>query len=303
MLKQQNKDTTEVASNGYRVSFARARSAIGRLQALERSDPRIACEGYTRLLDHGGPTERVIIFFHGFTNCPEQFAELGRRFHAKGDTVYIPRLPHHGYSNRRTRALAAVTHRDLQLAAVEAVILGTALGRKVHVIGLSLGGLLAAWIGQTLEVASAVAIAPLLSLAMPAWLNAAFPGLIRALPDIYLWWDPLHRARSRRTPPHAYPGFPSRALCAQLGLRDELVRKMRDEKPRTPFAALVLNDCDNVVNNSVALALFRRWQQAGASIVELQLSDLHAHHDIIDPWHRHLPLERIYGSIEALVPA
>jgi alpha-beta hydrolase superfamily lysophospholipase len=285
------------------VSYAGARSAIERLQALERSDGRIASEGFTRLFDHGAQTERVIIFFHGFTNCPEQFVELGRRFHAKGDTVYIPRLPHHGYSDRRTRALAALTHRDLQLAAVEAVILGASLGRRVHVVGLSLGGLLAAWTGQMLEIAGAVAIAPLLSLAMPWWLNAAVPGLIRALPDIYLWWDPLHRSGSQRTPPHAYPGFPSRALSAQLGLRDELVRKMRDEKPRTPFAALVLNDRDNVVNNTVALSLFRRWQQAGASIVELQLSDLHAHHDIIDPWHRHLPLERIYGSIEALVPA
>jgi alpha-beta hydrolase superfamily lysophospholipase len=285
------------------MSFAQTLSAIERLQASERSDTRIASEGYTRLLGHGAPTERAIIFFHGFTNCPEQFAELGRRFHAKGDTVYIPRLPHHGYSDRRTRALAGVTHRDLQLAAVEAVILGASLGRRVHVVGLSLGGLLAAWTGQMLDIAGTVAIAPLLSLAMPRWLNAAFPSLIRALPDIYLWWDPLRRGGSTRTPPHAYPGFPSRALSAQLGLRDELVRRMRDEKPRTPFAALVLNDCDNVVDNRVALSLFRRWRQAGASIVELQLSDLHAHHDIIDPWHRHLPLERIYGSIEALIPS
>jgi alpha-beta hydrolase superfamily lysophospholipase len=285
------------------VGFTQARSAIERLQALERSDGRIASEGYTRLLEHGVPTERAIIFFHGFTNCPEQFAELGRRFHAKGDTVYIPRLPHHGYRDRRTRALAGVTHRDLQLAAVEAVILGASLGRRVHVVGLSLGGLLAAWTGQTLDVAGAIAIAPLLSLAMPGWLNAAFPGLIRALPDIYLWWDPLHRGGSSRTPPHAYPGFPSRALGAQFGLCEELVRRMRAEKPRTPFAALVLNDRDNVVSNTVAHSLFRHWQEAGASIVELQLSDLHAHHDIIDPWHRHLPLERIYGSIEALVPA
>ncbi|MGP6156215.1 MAG: alpha/beta hydrolase [Vulcanimicrobiaceae bacterium] len=285
------------------MGFAQARSAIERLQTLERGDARIASEGYTRLLDHGAQTERAIICFHGFTNCPEQFAELGRRFHAKGDTVYIPRLPHHGYSDRRTRALAALTHRDLQLAAVEAVILGASLGRRVHVVGLSLGGLLAAWTGQMLEVASTIAIAPLLSLAFPSWLNAAFPGLIRTLPDIYLWWDPLRRAASSRTPPYAYPGFPSRALGAQLGLRDELVRRMRDEKPRTTFAALILNDRDNVINNTVAHALFRCWQQAGASVVELQLSDLHAHHDIIDPWHRHLPLERIYGSIEALVPA
>ena len=196
------------------MSFGQSRAAIGLLQADEQRDSRLASEGYTRLFDHGQATERVIVCFHGFTNCPQQFVELGRRFHARGDTVFIPRLPYHGYRDRRTGALARLTPADLQLAALKAVILAASLGRRVHVIGLSLGGLLAIWTGQMLEVAGTVAIAPLLALAMPRWVNLAFPRVLRALPNVYVWWDPLHRAVSTRTPPYAYPGFPSRALCA-----------------------------------------------------------------------------------------
>lgn len=35
---------------------------------------------HTKFLSHGRQTEQVILLFHGYTTCPEQFVKLGRMF-------------------------------------------------------------------------------------------------------------------------------------------------------------------------------------------------------------------------------
>jgi len=47
----------------------------------------------TELLTHGVRTPRVIVLFHGVTNCPAQFDSLGRLLYERGANVLIPRLP------------------------------------------------------------------------------------------------------------------------------------------------------------------------------------------------------------------
>src|ERR1019366_2135927 len=46
----------------------------------------------TRLYTHGHRTERALLLLHGFTNCPQQFDALGKRFHDDGWNVLIPRM-------------------------------------------------------------------------------------------------------------------------------------------------------------------------------------------------------------------
>jgi carboxylesterase len=48
------------------------------------------------LMTHGAPTPWALVFLHGFTNCPEQFCQLGRRFFDLGHNIYVPRQPFHG---------------------------------------------------------------------------------------------------------------------------------------------------------------------------------------------------------------
>ena len=62
-----------------------------------------ACQ--SKLLTHGEQTEHVVVLFHGFSNCPEQFSELGRRLFEQGYNVFIPRQPYHGLSNRLSKEL------------------------------------------------------------------------------------------------------------------------------------------------------------------------------------------------------
>ena len=56
----------------------------------------------SKLLTHGEATRHVIVFLHGYTNCPEQFAQLGQRFFELGYNVLIPRMRYHGYEDRLT---------------------------------------------------------------------------------------------------------------------------------------------------------------------------------------------------------
>src|SRR5215216_1891309 len=81
--------------------------AITRVKAMQEEDNQDhswdVC--ITKLYDHGSQTEHVIVLLHGFTTCPQQFDELGKQYYQAGCNVLIPRIPHHGLSDRLTNAL------------------------------------------------------------------------------------------------------------------------------------------------------------------------------------------------------
>ena len=82
------------------------------MQEQEKQDStRDVC--ITKLFDHGKQTEHVIVLMHGFTNCPEQFNELGRQHFDAGNNVLIPRMPYHGLSDRLTDVLVNITAENL----------------------------------------------------------------------------------------------------------------------------------------------------------------------------------------------
>ncbi len=291
------------AWNGGPVSFYDGATRFAELRAREEADARIAPTGYSRLFDHGVRTARVIVFFHGLTNSPEQFVRLAERFSAAGDTVLIPRLPRHGFRDRLTRELAQLTAAELKVATLEAIALATEFGRSVHVLGLSFGGLLALWAAMRVELSSAIGIAPFVGI------NGVPPPVHRVLRlmagidrDRFHWWDPFAKERNPRTPPHAYPGFPQGALAALLEVREELLRDSVARAPAARTLGLLLNWRDPVVSNAAAIALFDRFRDRGATIVEHRLRTDGLHHDIIDPWHQHLPLDDIYQAVFEMVP-
>ena len=72
-----------------------------------------SCGGIAEALPARHPVQHAVLLFHGFTNCPQQFDELARRFHARGCNVYVPRIPHHGLKDRLTRDLENVTVDEL----------------------------------------------------------------------------------------------------------------------------------------------------------------------------------------------
>jgi hypothetical protein len=87
-----------------------------------------------------------------------------------------------------------------------------------------------------------------------------------------------------------------------LAVRVDLLRYSVARAPAARTLGLLLNWRDPVVSNAAAIALFDRFRDRGATIVEHRLRTDGLHHDIIDPWHQHLPLDDIYQAVFEMVP-
>ena len=85
-----------------------------------------------------GDNGHAVVLLHGFTGTPGQFRMMGRFLNDHGYTVHAPLLPGHG---TRLEDMATVTRHDWLDAARRAVD-EYRRHEGVHVVGLSMGGLL-----------------------------------------------------------------------------------------------------------------------------------------------------------------
>ena len=163
--------------------------ALGIVAELRGADtPAIAAKCRTILMTHGRRTDRAVVLLHGLTNCPAQFESIGRACYEAGANVLIPRIPRHGFADRMTDELARSDVHDLCRFTDRAVDAGHGLGSRVTVVGLSLGGVLAAWAAQKrLDAAHAVLIAPMLSVVrLPGSVARLVARLFGLLPNFFV---------------------------------------------------------------------------------------------------------------------
>jgi len=253
------------------------------------------------LLKHAAPAPRAYVLFHGLTASPPQFAAFGRLLFDRGADVFIPRLPHHGYGDRLTSALEYLTVAELRAFARESVETALGLARDVRVVGFSVGGLLAAWIGQRHPVTRATAIAPFLGLSwFPPQLTATAASLLLRFPNRYLWWDPLRR--EGLMPAHGYPRFPTHAIAVAAQLGQELMREAALRAPAAGDVQIVLNASEAAVSNSAGRELARSWARTTHQRIVLhQVKGLPASHDIIEPLRHPAIVRRVYPALVDLV--
>jgi len=123
--------------------------AITQLEKIQADDlaQHIVEECKTQWFIHGQKTEKVIVFFHGLSNCPEQFVPLAQEFFDQGYNVIIPRFPSH-VDVSRDPIYMTPTAEEFRPMADTAVDLAHGLGNRVYVLGLSSGGGVAAWVAQ-----------------------------------------------------------------------------------------------------------------------------------------------------------
>jgi alpha-beta hydrolase superfamily lysophospholipase len=263
----------------------------------ERDDDTIHPRGRTMLLAHGRPTARAVLFLHGLTASPMQCDALARRLHARGDSVIVPRLPGHGARDRLTTQLRELSAQHLTGAAHEALAVARGLGTSVVVAGFSLGGLLAAWLAQHERVDQVVSIAPFLGVVgVPGATTAALAASLRALPNAFLWWDPVKR--ERLMPDHGYPRYPTRAIAQALGLATQLRALARTTAPATRRITIVTNESETAVNNAAARALAAAWRAHAGTAVELhRMNGLPPSHDIIEPLRPGTVARRAYRTL------
>jgi carboxylesterase len=257
-----------------------------RLVDIQRSrdgvevNPLCRCE----LMSHGHKTARAILFLHGYTNCPQQFHDLGRSFFERGYNVFNPRLPYHGLADRLTPKLGRLNVQELITYANEAVDIGRGLGDHVTLAGISANGVVAAWAAQhRAEVDRAVIISPSFAVGLlPSFLIRPFAQLGSRLPPMFIWWD--QRVRENTSPAYAYPRFATRSLAhvIRLGL---MVRKAaKQSKPLAGTIILITNANDPAVDNHVAHHIADLWERHGARVVRYEFeAGLKLAHDIIDP--------------------
>lgn len=280
--------------------------AVERIAALQATDTEeINPVSRLAFLSHGRRTERAIVFFHGYTNSPMQFRKLGEICHGLGYNVLIPRLPHHGLADRLTPDHALLTAGELTELADEAVDIALGLGEQVTVAGLSLGGVMAAWVAQERpEPTRAMLIAPGLGLrAIPARFVRQVTHVMLRMPNIFLWWDPLLREKAPG-PSHGYPRYATHALGQMLSLSACVRVRAKKAGPAAGSIVVVTNANDMSVDNATAARQVAIWREKGANVETYEFpAHLGLPHDLIDPAQATQRTDIVYPVLVELMAA
>jgi hypothetical protein len=194
----------------------------------------------------------------------------------------VPRLPLHGFADKLTRAIGAITAAEIEAAANDAAELAHGLGARAVAGGLSLGATMALGLAQTGAVDNAVGIAPFLMVPLlPRAPGMAVMHLLRRLPNAFMWWDP--RAKENVGPPYAYPGFWTHCLTECTFAGAAIFAAAAKRAPASPYCTVVVNQDDPAINNAAARDLWSLWRARGAGYDYVVWNDVGRRHDIIDP--------------------
>lgn len=284
-------------------NYEKSVQQIQSLQAQEANNHNPVCQ--TQFMSQGKKTQRVIVFIHGYTNCPNQFVQLGKLFYEKGYTVLIVPLPRHGLADRMTEELAQLKAEELIIYADEVIDIAQGLGEHITVAGISGGGVVTGWIAQNRsDVDLAVLISPAFGYEqVPPSLTLPASKIFLLLPNSFVWWN---TELQEDTPPlHAYPRYSTRALAQILRLSLVVQVQARRNKPLASEILVVTNANDH----SISLPLIRKvvgyWRQFRGNALQTYEfpAEFGLNHDLIDPAHPEEKVEIVYPKLlELIIP-
>lgn len=289
---------------------SRPRPAANYAEALERVAARQAQEAaghnplcHTRLLTHGQKAARAIAFVHGYTNCPQQFAQLAQAFYDRGYNSLTVLMPHHGLADRLTDEHRRLTAEELTVYVDEVVDIARGLGERVTLVGHSGGAVAVAWAAQTRgDLDLAVCIAPNFGFkAVPRPLTRLAANLVMLAPDVVLWWNPFERAAGRL--PHVYPRFTLHGLAQQWRLGFAARTLALRQAPAAHSILVISNAHDIAVDNAAIARAVARWRAWGAGEVRTYEfpAELKLLHDIVDPGHAGQRVDVVYPKLLELI--
>lgn len=281
-------------------SYDEALSRAKELQSQDDTAINPLCR--TQFLTHGTKTDNAIVLLHGFTNCPQQFASLGKTFFDHDFNVLIPRIPRHGFADRLTKEPARTSAEEMVAFTAEVVDIAQGLGDRVTVMGLSGGGVMAAWAAQyRSDVDKAIIIAPNFAYVLvPKKLTRAMIGVALTVPNIFIWWD--DKLKMNTQPDYAYPRFSTRAIAEVTRLGYAIRSAAKKEKPLAKSIVMVLNETDEAVDNDVPMQLAKRWRANGGDVRDTVFkAEMGLRHDLIDPNQPYQRTDVVYPILLELV--
>jgi len=272
-------------------------SAIMQLEKIQADDltQNIVVECKTQWLTHGQKTEKVIVFFHGLSNCPEQFVPLAQEFFDRGYNVIIPRFPGHVDASRDPIYMTP-TAEEFSPMADTAVDLAHGLGDRIYVLGLSAGGGVAAWVAQyRSDVERVVVVAPFFgAVGLPSGLDRWGTNLITRLPNIPF--------PSTTPVPYQYLGMSSLGIGESMRFAEVPAKASLIGPVRAGSVVLVTNDNDNTISNPLARKVLAQWKAHGSNAEEFVIDKKYGlPHDVIDPHQNSSDPELIYPIMIDLI--
>jgi pimeloyl-ACP methyl ester carboxylesterase len=179
----------------------------------------------------------------------------------------------------------------------EYVAVARELGDRVTVAGFSLGGLLAAWIGQYYEIDRCVPIAPFFGIAcIPNRLMNTVAERLLRVPNRFHWWNPI--LRDRHIAACGYPRYTTHAIAHSYRMARSLLDEALTSSPGAAHVTIVTNAAEVVVNNFAIRRLYRRWQRHSPESVTLSvLTGLPLSHDIVSPLRPWRLADRVHPTL------
>jgi pimeloyl-ACP methyl ester carboxylesterase len=281
-------------------SYADGMRIVGGLKDLD--GPNVNPDCHTKIYSHGHRTERSLLLLHGFTNCPQQFDQLGRHFHERGWNVVIPRYPRHGYTDRLNTALSELRADQLIAVANQSATAAAMLGERLTVAGLSLGGVLAGHLAQKHDhVQRAVLIAPMFGLkGIPRPVYRILARLAFVLPNHFLWWDP--KLKEKRGPVYGYPRFATRGYAALFQAGSAVLKDSRAAAPRARALAVITNESEPRLDNRFTYQLIDAWRRWGLDVSTYEFpASAHLPHDLIDPGNEEQNIDLSYPVVKRFI--
>jgi len=254
-------------------------SAMKLAEAFQQSDSAVATGGESIIFVHGHRTPRAFVLFHGLTNSPRQFSKLAATLSDSGDNVFVPRLPEHALRGATSGDLGRLTAESLRNVADAAIDIASGLGDTVVVLGVSLGGNVAAWTAQFRQVGRVVILAPALGLShISTAVETPVMNLTLRVPNYSKKEGPDTLRPDREL------GWSSRGVGQMLRLGTAIRRAADNHAPGARDIRVLVNAHDHTVNRQAIDELVEHWSAAGGHVSMFELADsLRLPHDIVDP--------------------
>jgi len=286
-------------------SYEEALARIERIQAVESEISDLSPECSTVLMGHEEEVANVIVFLHGFTSCPDQFAALGKQYYDQGYNVFIPRQPRHGLQEFDGAPLKGLTAEELAAFGTEMADIAQGLGERVIFVGLSGGGSITTWLAQERsDIDLAVPIAPFLGIGfIPRPLTRSVTNLFMYIPDLHQWWDPVHKLENPFSAVYSYRGYYLHSLFENMRLGFVAEEDARRIKPAVGKIIVITNASDDSVNNEVVAEFEQLWLQHGEQFLQTFQFDktLELPHDLITVTRPDGQIDIVYPKLLELI--